>query len=214
MKTDMEHIATLLIPELSKSLPGTEAQNRMAPSPRRGSHFSAQMKKAAVLIMMFPSHDGITIAFIRRAEYDGVHSGQISFPGGMYELRDKDLAETARRETSEETGIDPGEIRMLGKLSPLAVPVSNFMVYPYTGYLDNTPVFRPDPVEVNAMITIPLKVLLNPGIIQKEKWNLLNESVLVPFYRVENNRIWGATAMILSEFLEVISRAVPDHYFH
>ncbi len=208
---ELQRITGLLATELTKPLPGKAAQLRMAPFPRRPAEFAAPVRQAAVLILLFPSGDNIFICLIRRAEYEGVHSGQISFPGGMAEISDSGLEDTAKRETSEETGVDSGKITILGKLTPLPVPVSSFMVHPFVGFLDEHPEFVPDPIEVSFIIEAPLKVLLDPGAVKKEKWNLTNESAMVPFYISEGHRIWGATAMILSEFLEIISRAEPAH---
>ncbi len=208
---ELERIAALIAGELKKPLPGVGYQLKMAPSSRRLPDFSVMEKQAAVLILLFPAGEDLSICFIRRSEYEGVHSGQISFPGGMAERSDNSLEQTARRETAEETGIDGAEVRMLGRLTPLPVPVSRFLVHPYVGYLPYRPQFIPDPTEVSFMIEAPLRLLLDPVTVQKEKWNLMNESVMVPFYVVESHRIWGATAMILSEFLEIISRVAPVH---
>ncbi len=210
---DLKKMTKAVAAELRKPLPAEDVRLKMAPSSRRLSEFPAPDKLAAVMILMFPSQDEICICFIRRPEYEGVHSGQISFPGGMYEITDKDLEQTARRETTEETGIDGAGIIVLGKLTPLEVPVSHFLVHPYVGYIDHFPEFVPDPAEVSFMITVPLRDLMDPSIILKEKWNLMDESVLVPFYFIQDQRIWGATAMILSEFLEVISRAGQVHHY-
>jgi len=214
MKTmHLDKITTLITLELNKPLPGKDAQFRMAPSSRRLAEIPEPEKRAGVMLLLFPSGNEICISFIKRTEYDGVHSGQVSFPGGMFEETDRSLEATARRETGEETGIDPAKIHILGTLTVLPVPISNFMVYPFVGYLDEEPVFIPDAAEVSFMILASLRVLLDPATIKKEKWNLTNESVMVPFYDVQSHRIWGATAMILSEFLTVISRAGLDRYF-
>ncbi len=210
---ELEQISQLIARALQNPLPGSEAQYRMAPSSRRLSGLSSKARQAAVMILMFPTEDDISICFIQRTEYHGAHSGQISFPGGTYEEGDTSLEATVKRETLEETGIDAKMIRLLGKLTPLPVPVSNFLVHPFAGYLDYEPIFNPDPLEVSFMILAPMRVLLDPQTIQKEKWNLMNESVMVPFYHVNGYRIWGATAMILSEFLEIISQAGLVHHF-
>ena len=116
----LEHMAAMISRELEKPLPGERAQYRMAPSSRRLKKYPPPEKEAAVLILLFPSDDDIFITFIRRAEYEGAHSGQISFPGGMVEMTDLSMEDTARRETAEETGIDPLKINLIGKLTPLA----------------------------------------------------------------------------------------------
>lgn len=162
------------------------------------------------MILLFQENSEIKITFIKRTEYEGVHSGQISFPGGMKESSDRGLLHTSIRETSEETGIDGEDINILGEISPLFIPVSNFEVKPFVGYLKHTPEFHPDPVEVDHMIIIPLRHFLKKENLKKEKWNLSGEGVWVPFYSFKNYRIWGATAMILSEFLDIIEELEPD----
>ncbi len=167
-------------------------------------------KNAAVLILLFENDSELHITLIKRTEYEGVHSGQISFPGGMKEPSDRDLLHTAMRETSEETGIKAEDIKIAGKLSPIYIPVSKFKVQPFVGYLEYAPEFCPDPVEVDHMIIVPVKHLLKPEYLKKEKWNLSGEEVWVPFYSFNHYKIWGATAMILSEFMDVIEGIEPD----
>lgn len=195
---------------LTGELPGEKAHNLMIPEVRKKIEIPEQNREAAVMILLYPDRDSVNIVLIKRAEYDGAHSGQISFPGGMKEESDPDLMTTAIREIAEETGLIPTRIRMLGKLSPICIPVSAFQVQPFVACYDKTPEFNPDPVEVDFLITIPLVHLLDKGNRKKEKWNLSGIRTEVPFFEYNNFKIWGATAMIMSEFIEIIEEAGPD----
>lgn len=194
--------SALLLP-----LPGLESQMRMAPEGRRELKLGMNEKPASVMLLLFPEEGNIRIVFIKRNDYDGMHSGQISFPGGRAETYDKNMAQTALRETYEEIGITSKEIEIIGRLSTLHIPVSNFVVYPFVGYINKKPEFKPDPKEVKFVITANLSVFLEPSTLIKEEWELFGELIKVPFFNVENQKIWGATAMILSEFIEVILKS-------
>ncbi len=136
---------------LRESLPGEAAQNKFSPELREGPSYAEALedegeqedecRSAAVLILLYPDKDHLRTVFMKRNEYDGPHSGQISFPGGMFEKVDLDLEQTALRETEEEIGVDAGKIDVLGRLTPLFIPVSNFCVTPYVGWITGQPDF-------------------------------------------------------------------------
>ncbi len=191
--------------QLQKPLPGKKQQYLMAPEFRREPIVSSPGKNAAVMICLFPGDIDIQIVFIKRSEYDGPHGGQISFPGGVQEEKDMDLAETAIRETMEEIGVYCEKSAILGSLTPLAIPISNMNVQPFVGFYDKNPDFTIEKREVDYIILATLDELSDPHCVQKEKWKLQDREIDVPFYRVNGNIIWGATAMILCEFLAVIS---------
>jgi len=197
---------TRLKKELDKPLPGIEAQMLMAPTLRRPPEMTLPMRDSGVLLLLYPVNDMLFTVFMKRTEYEGPHSGQISFPGGKFENGDISLIDTALREAHEELGIPPDAVEVLGKLSPLYIPVSNFKVLPVVGYLRSKPYFRTDPEEVKYLIETGLDELKNPGIVKKELLSLGNETIEIPFYDIDNHHVWGATAMILSEFLEVVRR--------
>lgn len=191
-------------------LPGEDAQAKMAPEGRRpGEKFSViqpDHREAAVLLMLYPVQDaGLHFALIQRQTYKGVHSGQIAFPGGSREAGELFRA-TALRETFEEIGVPSVNIDILGALSPLYIPPSNFMVYPFVGYYPFHPKFKAQMREVAGIIQIPVSALLNAGIEASETRNhsLLGQ-VEIPYYNLGGYKIWGATAMILSEFIQIIS---------
>jgi 8-oxo-dGTP pyrophosphatase MutT (NUDIX family) len=193
--------------ELQKPLPGKEHQYIMAPDIRRLPRKKVARRKAAVMICLFEGMNDLQIAFIKRAEYDGPHSGQISFPGGIYKEDDHSLLDTALRETEEEIGIAQNHARILGALSPLHIPITNILVHPFVSFYEHEPVFRIDEKEVKYMIIGNLKSFLEPECRRKEKWFFSSREIHVPFFQLDGNRIWGATAMMLSEFISVITRA-------
>lgn len=191
--------------ELKKELPGLSAQQKMSPEIRLLSGNSKGLN-AGVLILLYLSDRNIKLVLIQRSQYDGPHSGQISLPGGKYEESDKDLTQTALRESEEEIGIIESEIEILGLLSPLHIPVSNFFVQPVVGVYKSIPNFKPDSFEVDKIFEIKLNDLLNPENTSNKEFKFGSIQFYAPVYKPNNIVIWGATAMILSEFLEVVSR--------
>ena len=202
---DFENKIEIIKAELKKPLPGEMEQFKMAPEFRRSFDFPSPAKKAAVMICLLPGGQDLQIVFMKRPEYDGPHGGQISLPGGVFETIDSDMAETALRETREEIGLHCEKSSVLGTLTPLNIPVSNTNVTPFVGSYNQVADFYIDKREVDFLIIASLGELLNPSCKQKEKWILNGREMMVPFYKVKGNTIWGATAMILCEFLAVIS---------
>jgi 8-oxo-dGTP pyrophosphatase MutT (NUDIX family) len=192
--------------ELKKDLPGEKAHVKMAPGIRDYFKPNTKSRKAGVLILIYPKNQELHVAFIRRTEYNGPHSGQISFPGGKSEKEDYDIIQTALRESHEEIGIDPKKVKIFGELTPLHIPVSNFLVYPIIGRYESTPKFIADPTEVKEILEIKLKDLLDPTYCTTKEFNYGDISFLAPIYNPNNVTIWGATAMILSEFLEIVKK--------
>lgn len=192
--------------ELKKELPGETAQIKMAPGIRPGFDRTEKTRKAGVLILLYEKNKELYVSFIQRTEYNGPHSGQISFPGGKYEEGDKNIIETALRETQEEIGINPEMIDIYGPLTPLHIPVSNFIVYPIIGIHKNSPLFNIDPLEVKEVIEVRLHDLLNPENCTSKEFKYGDLSFIAPIYNPNNITIWGATAMMLSEFLEIVRK--------
>jgi 8-oxo-dGTP pyrophosphatase MutT (NUDIX family) len=187
---------------LQKPLPGIAAQIKLAPEYRVESlrtHPPADARTAGVLILLY-QHDGVWHFPLMKRTDDGlVHSGQISLPGGSQEPGES-LRETALREACEEIGAACAEVEVLGQLSTLYIPPSNFLVTPTIGYASERPDFRCDPREVAELIEVPLSRLFDRDVVQREPWNLRGVTVEVPFYQIGPHKVWGATAMILSEF--------------
>ncbi|MEL6651790.1 MAG: CoA pyrophosphatase [Bacteroidota bacterium] len=191
---------------LQESLPGLESQLKMT-SMNRGQEWQIREdhRKSGVLALFYP-HDGRTqIVFMQRTQDGKVHGGQISFPGGKMEPEDADASATALREAEEELAIPAQEVQVLGQLTELYIPPSNFMVYPTVGYLPYRPTFVPSPDEVARVIEIGLAELLDPRNLQT-LYHLVGpqRKIKAPAFQVRGNVIWGATAMMLSELLDII----------
>ena len=130
---------------------------------------------AAVLILLYPHNGSIHTVFMQRPVYDGVHGGQISFPGGKMEPEDKDVIQTALREANEETGVDPSKVIITGTLTPLFIPVSNMIVTPVIGWINEKPLFKYQAEEVVFLIDADLKKLLDPAIIKSKPFEIRGE---------------------------------------
>jgi 8-oxo-dGTP pyrophosphatase MutT (NUDIX family) len=194
--------------ELKKPLPGVDAQLRMSPEVRRPVSVEYPLKNAGVLILLYPREGRIFTVFIKRTEYEGVHSGQVSLPGGMYKDEDDSLMETALREAKEETGIDISSVTVIGRLTPLHIPVSNVNVHAFVGVTDRLPAFMHDPAEVQYLIEESLDELLSEVNHKTKVMTLFGNEVIVPYFDVQGNHIWGATAMIISEFSEIVRKGL------
>ena len=194
-------------------LPGSIAHVKMNPPHRpmeqRIPISGDLVRDSAVLILLWPDADKISTVFILRNEYDGVHSNQIAFPGGKSEREDVDYVATALREAQEEVGIIPDSVTIIGKLSPLYIPVSQFVVYPIIGYTKTIPFFIPDPVEIKEIIPCALFDFLRPDAMIIQDIDIRGRILPnIPCYKMGDKLIWGATAMIFSELLDIIKPIV------
>jgi 8-oxo-dGTP pyrophosphatase MutT (NUDIX family) len=194
---------------LNGNLPGRSAQELMAPNVRFNGHQfpdPVNSKQSGVLILLFPDmQKEWTTVFIERTPY-GPHGGQISLPGGKMEDTDADLSETALREANEEIGVKREEINILGGLTPLYVPHSNFKISPFVGYTCKKPALFKNDSEVNSIISLRLNDLFdqrNKGI---NRFYRTGFSVEAPVYKTGDHLIWGATAMIMSELEVILSK--------
>jgi 8-oxo-dGTP pyrophosphatase MutT (NUDIX family) len=156
------------------------------------------------LLLLYPDSATTRVVFIKRNEYTGPHSAQISFPGGMKEAADADLAATALRETEEEVGVPADEMELLGRLTPLQIPVSNICVHPFVGWLGHTPVFRPDRSEVQYLICPAIAHLLDKRNHKKGRFNRKGAEIITPYIDIDGEMLWGATAMMFSEFMAIL----------
>jgi 8-oxo-dGTP pyrophosphatase MutT (NUDIX family) len=192
--------------------PGEEAHrlmmsyNRAVASEARS--FDPPPKESAVLMILHPRNNELHTLFIQRPENQGVHSGQISFPGGKKELTDDDLLSTAYRETFEEIGLEESKLEYLGALSELYIPPSNFIVQPYVAFCDHEPQLTPSAEEVSEVIHYPLGQLLNQNELQKKKIYLqkFDLHLEVPYFDIYGKTLWGATAMMIAEFKLLIQK--------
>ncbi|HDQ71531.1 MAG TPA: CoA pyrophosphatase [Chloroflexi bacterium] len=187
-------------------LPGVEAQRTMAPSPRQlNLPADAKPRKAGVLLLLYPVAGALHLALTIRTPTLNHHSGQISLPGGGWEVVDASLQETALREAQEEIGVQSDELEILGPLTPLYIPPSNNMVYPFVAYAPHRPTFQPDPGEVAGLLEVSLSHLLDPRTRREEDWTWRGATLHVPFYALNEHQVWGATAIILAEFLALVA---------
>ena len=198
---------------LAQPLPGVEAQHRMANNFRRSSvDAPADARVACVLLLLYPKNNHWHIVLIQRVSHDkrDRHRGQISFPGGKLEETDSSLLAGALREAEEEVGVNVKKIQALGRLTELYIPVSNFLVHPFVGFAQERPPFVPQPSEVQSILEAPLSVLQAPSTLRVKDIKVPSNIILkdVPYFDIEGHVVWGATAMILSEFLAVIEKSV------
>jgi 8-oxo-dGTP pyrophosphatase MutT (NUDIX family) len=194
---------------LQLPLPGRLAQERMM-----GRVVSMPPKvpdnarPSAVLCLLFPMNDELHVLLMKRREDKTAHSAQVSFPGGGYEITDADMKATALREAQEEVGIMSSDVDILGALTPLYIPVSNFNVYPFVGYAKTRPQYHLSHAEVSYTIEVPLSSLLHPD---RKTITDVTSPVMPALVRKVNayiledrTIIWGATAMIISELEAVL----------
>lgn len=199
--------------KLKMPLPGEEAHQRMAPSYR--PHLTREQIQAnhprvgGVMLLLYEKSGEFYIVFTQRKAYAGVHGGQMSFPGGKKEEDDHNIIETALRETHEEIGVPAKDIEVIGQLSQLYIPPSNFLVYPVVGYTRQLNRFTPEEEEVEKIVEIPVAFFMdNSHINMQTEIKLYTGTVVqVPAYVYGQHIIWGATAIILSEFTEILGRA-------
>jgi len=186
-------------------LPGDVEQLKMAPYNRIARDLARQVSKSpkpsAVLILVYPKEEEPHFVLTQRHAYKGVHSKQVSFPGGKQEQSDRTLIETALREANEEIGVIPNEVEVLGQLTDIYIPPSGFLVTPVVGIIERKPIFKIDPYEVDYIIESPVKRLYDADVIKEEKIpiGLSKIEVKTPYFDIQNHVVWGATAMILSE---------------
>lgn len=188
------------------------ARRRMAPVPRGWQKRESRPKQAAVMILVYPDRDSLLnlVLTLRRADLRG-HSGQVSFPGGRQDFQDGSLADTAIRETCEEIGVCRDHICLLGSLPRFYIPASHYDVYPTVARCDATPHFRANPGEVAEIFSLALRELLHPGFKCEETWRVEGRDVRVPYYAVKGHKVWGATAIMLSELEERLRLVLPKN---
>jgi 8-oxo-dGTP pyrophosphatase MutT (NUDIX family) len=161
-------------------------------------------RQAGVLLLLYPIGGRLHLVFTVRPTNLEHHAGQVSFPGGGWEERDASLAETALRETREELGIPVGEIEVLGPLTPLYIPASHNLAHPFVALAPCRPPFQPDPLEVAELLEVPLATFQDPAIRREDRMERDGLEWVIPYYAVGGHKIWGATAIILAEFLALL----------
>ena len=206
---NLQTIILNLFKAFEKPLPGANAHLEMAPYRRNQTlNFDEKQPKiASTLLLLYPKKNEIYFCLIERQEYKGIHSSQISFPGGRNE-NGETIKQTAVRETMEEIGVDPLDINIIGELTQVYIPPSNFLIHPFIGYCDIQPNFKANSREVKKIIEVNLNDLFKKDVIKKKKMifskNRNSISHDVPYFDLNNQVVWGATSVILNEFRKIL----------
>jgi 8-oxo-dGTP pyrophosphatase MutT (NUDIX family) len=201
-------LAAALRARLQHPLPGLDAQLRMSP-PQRGEpdqwhEAQRNARRAAVLALLYPFDGTVGVVLTQRHEDLKAHSGQISFPGGRIEGGETPV-EAALREGWEEVGVDRDAVDVLGTLTDLYIPPSDFTVTPVVATLPERPFFRPQEEEVDLIIEVPLPILFDPEARKSALWTFGEREIEIPYFAFGDFEIWGATAMMLAEFVAVVA---------
>jgi 8-oxo-dGTP pyrophosphatase MutT (NUDIX family) len=193
---------------LATELPGAAAQDALAPIPRRQwpSQNPARIRNAAGLLLVYPQREAphaATIVLTLRADTLGRHGGQVSLPGGVVEPGET-FEQAAVREAHEEIALSPRVVRVLGPLTPIDIPVSGFRLHPIVAATDHRPHMHPADGEVARILELPLDAFLAPDSVQMTERTRDGRQVRVPLFAIGGVEIWGATAMVLAEFLALL----------
>jgi 8-oxo-dGTP pyrophosphatase MutT (NUDIX family) len=209
---DLAALETLLRERLGGTLPGIEAQRRFMPTPPRTGwkpgEFPAAARTAAGLLLLYPGPRGISIPLTVRASGLRRHPGQISLPGGATDPGET-LAEAALREAHEEIGLDSLRVRVLGELTPVHVLVSGFTLHPVVAVSGERPSFVPAAHEVQEIIEVSVSDLQDASNIRQGTRTREGLAIEYPYFDIRGHQVWGATAMVLGEFLSMIA-ALPS----
>lgn len=177
----------------------------MVPTPRRFEPpAGVEPRQAGVLLLLYPIGGALHLPLTVRTSDLEHHGGQIALPGGGWEEGDRSLQETALREAREEIGVAAEDMEIIGLLTPLYIPTSNNVIHPVVAYMPQRPAFRLDTREVAELLEVPLSLLLDPATRREEDWAWHGATLHVPFYAVGRYKIWGATAIVLAEFLALL----------
>ena len=204
---------------LAGELPGIKSWERMSVKSQKGQSIESEslqkysdwltkeklsvMKKAAVLIGLFQRDGEWYFPLIKRPMHEKNHPGQIALPGGAME-QDETLETTAIREAFEEVGITPNDVEIIGEMTPLPVPVSNYVISPFVGIINKEPKWKINKDEVEELIILKLDDLISADNGYSEDWNLRGNQVKVPIFKLMDKTIWGATATVLCELIDLI----------
>ncbi len=209
---ELERLAAFLEQRLRSDLPGALAHESMRATftgpVKPNFKYDLPPRKGSVLILLYQEGDQIKFPLTKRQTYAGAHSDQVSLPGGKTELNET-YVETAVRECEEEIGIDRNSVKVIGRLSEFFVMPSNFLIIPVVGYLTDTPQFKPDPHEVARVLTGDLDDLLKEDAAKEKDIIAANRFAMrAPYFDIEGEVVWGATAMMLNEFRLILQESL------
>ena len=206
----LDDVAALLTRRLREPLPGAASQRRFAPRPIHEDWSPDQTpdsaRRAAVLLLLYPGLDEVALPLTLRRTTLSAHAGQISLPGGALDAGES-VEAAALREADEEIGVDPATVHLLGTLSTLWVSVSNFLVTPVVGVAREAPAFRLHEREVDTLIETPVRRLLDPSAVLWSHRQRGSERIDYPYFDIDGHAVWGATAMMLGEFVDLFEEA-------
>ncbi len=199
------HLLKTLENNAKADLPGEMAQYKLAPTSRIRPNWDTidqfNPKTAAVGLLLYEKENFPHLLFIKRVDDGGVHGGQIAFPGGKQDLTDKDTLFTALRECYEEVGLEIEKSSLICKLSKLYVPPSNYIIHPYVILVNEVNSWIPNPYEVAEVLEINLMEFSSKAELKTETILVRDFKIETPVFQINNSIIWGASAMILNEFL-------------
>jgi len=208
--TSLIQLETTLRERLAGTLPGLEAQLRFMPTPPRTGwtpgEFPSDARIAAGLLLLYPGERGASIPLTVRASHLKRHAGQISLPGGATD-EGETLVQAALREAHEEIGVDPARVRILGQLTAVHVLVSGFTLHPIVGITDERPEFNPAAHEVEEVIEVSIEDLQDASNIRSGTRTREGVAIEYPYFDLRGSHVWGATAMILGEFICLLAQS-------
>ncbi|HEK84917.1 MAG: NUDIX hydrolase [Candidatus Saccharicenans sp.] len=205
----IKELTEYLKTKLKEARPGLKSQLKLSPHPPASiltiEEIGERCLKAAILLLFYPKGNDLFLVLIRRSATVRHHQNQISFPGGQIE-KGESYEAAAIREAREELGVEIDNQEVVGQLTPLYVQASNYCIFPVVAVTPKTPNFKPGAEEVAEIIEVPLKHLLDPRNLAFEIRSIRGQSALVPYFAYNQHQIWGATAMILSELLDILRK--------